>query len=364
MKKNIKPIKLIVMADYCCGLFLPEGATSPELLGLPSGLCVRFNEWLKLYDESDPAPALYKQARYYGQGRRLAQEIAEAMKDRYQVFYRELSPSKRPGIERHWREDEITGVPVIELSISAGHSCSVHIVAGGLQPNLEDLPIPPEFYAKLEVWLKKYDATCFEPLFSGRKAHDAEGLEIAKELQRAVGKKKIQVVFRHWVDFDPKQWRRFYREENLFTGECKEFWIEGDLPDDLAKKVVKIFPDCCGMYLWDLDGCCIGNEDPAFPDDLDKRFTAWSESWDAACDNSTTFKIDKARLAAERFDERGLELAAELKRCIRDQAKVIYLCTLRKASLEVLEDGNTIEWPYGTDFRQWALDTLHGGNNT
>ena len=354
--------KLIVMAEDSPGLFLPDGVTSPEALGLPAELCTQFNEWVKLYRGAEPAPELDKQARYYGRGRRLAEEIAEALKDRYRICYRHLSPSKRPGIERQWKEEELTGIPVIELHISAGHSCSVHTVEGGLQPNLEDLPVPSDFYAKREVWLKKYDDTCWAPLFSGRKAHDAEGLVIAKELQCAVSDKKIQVVFRHWVDFDPKQWRIFYREENLFTGECKEFWIPEDLPDKLGRKVLRIFPDCCGFYLWDAQGHGLGNDDPTFPDELDKRFEAWAWRWDEAFDNKA-IKLDKEKLAAEHFDKCGLALAIELKRSIRDQAKVIYHCTLRKAYLEVLEDGTTIEWPRNTDFRQWALDAFHNGNN-
>lgn len=243
---------------------------------------------------------------------------------------------------------------MIELHISAGCSFSVWETKGGLQPRLESVPIPQEFMAKLEAWRKSYDSTCWQPLYSKRKEHDAKGRIIAAELQQAVGD-KFHVTFRNWVEFDPKQWRSFWREENLFSGECKEFWINEDLPEEIATKVVSIAPDFEGAYLWDLDGCCIGNEGPAFPDDLDMRFTAWSEIWDA-CYDLDTMKLDKAKLAAEGFDEQGLALAAELKRAIGKAAKVIYCCILRKAALEVLEDGRTIEWPYETDFRQWALD--------
>ena len=104
-----------------------------------------------------------------------------------------------------------------------------------------------------------------------------------------------------------------------------------------------------------MDGCGIGNEAPAFPDDLDERFTKWSEGWDAHYDTNA-MKLDKAALAAEGFDEQGLALAAELKRAVGEAAKVIYYCTLRTAALEVMGDGTTIEWPRETDFRQWALD--------
>lgn len=244
---------------------------------------------------------------------------------------------------------------MIEVSISAGCVCSVWKVGGGLQPRLESLPLPPEVMAKLEEWRKTFDSTCWEPLFSRRKAHDAEGRIIAAELQQAVGDKDIQIIFRHWVEFDPKQWRSFWRKENLCTGEWKEFWIDEDLPEGIAVKVVQIFPDCGGAYLWDLDGTCIDNASPSFPDELDERFTAWSESWDA-CFDPATMKVDRARLAEEHFDERGIALAIELKLAIGQAARVIYYCNLREEALEILEGGKTIECARETDFRRWALD--------
>ena len=161
------------------------------------------------------------------------------------------------------------------------------------------------------------------------------------------------------MEFDPKQWRSFWREENLFSGEWKEFWLHEDLPEGIAVKVIRIHPDFGGAYLWDLDGCCIGNDAPAFPDDLDQRFTAWSERWDALY-NIETMTLDKAKLAKEGFDDQGIAMATELKRAIGSAARVIYDCTLNKITLEVFEDGRTIEWLRETDFRQWALDHNEG----
>ena len=244
---------------------------------------------------------------------------------------------------------------MIEVSISAGCTCSVWKVGGGLQPRLESLLLPPEVMAKLEAWRKTYDSTCWSPLFSRRKTHDAEGRIIAAELQHAVGDKDIQIIFRHWVEFDPKQWRSFWREENLCTGEWKEFWLPEYLPDGIEVKVVRIYPDFHGAYLWDLEGMCIGNGSLCFPDELDERFEAWSESWDA-CFDLARMNVDRARLAEEHFDERGTALTIELKLAIGQAARVIYYCSLREAALEVLENGKTIECARETDFRQWALD--------
>lgn len=247
---------------------------------------------------------------------------------------------------------------MIELHISAGHAWSVWKTEGGLQPTVESLAIPPEFGAPLQEWTFRKVPGIHAPTFTGRQKFDAEGRALAAELQRSVGD-RFHVVFRHWAAFDPTRWQTQWREEDLLSGSWKDFWIHEDLPDGLEKKVVQIYPDCGGAYLWDLDGCCIGNEDPVFADDLDKRFMAWSESWDA-CFDTKTMKIDKVRLAHERFDERGLALATELKQAIGQAAKVVFYCNLRESALEVLEDGKTIEWPRETDFRQWALDHTEG----
>ena len=246
------------------------------------------------------------------------------------------------------------GCFVIELHITPGCAWSVWETMGGLQPRLDSLGIPPEFITKFRPWKEKWCSDFWEPKFIGRKEYDAEGRAHATELQRAVGD-RFHIVFRHWVSFDSNQWRTEWREEDLVTGETNEFWIEDDLPEGLAVKVVKIYPDCNGTYLWDLDGCCIDNTDPVFPDNLDARFTAWSETWDA-CFDVKTIKVDKAKLASDKFDERGLALAVELKREIGEAARVIYYCNLSELALEVLMEGTTKEWPRDTDFRQWALD--------
>lgn len=353
---SAKPIKLMLRADEGHGLFLPDGATTPELLGLSAELCTRFNDWLKLHEGSNPAPDHGKQARYYGRGRRLAEEIAEALKASHRVCYRYLTPYKRPGTERHWEEDEIAGIPVVELLVSAWHPCSVWRVGGGLQSRLEDLPIPPKFDAKLAAWRKKYDSNCGEPSYSSRKEHDAEGQVIAAELQHAVSNQKIHVVFRHWVEFDPEQWRSFWREENLFTGQNKEFWLEMDLPDDLAIKVLRICPDAAGTYLWDLDAYCVGVEVVGGTEEFDERFSKWASRFNDCQIYNPSYKIDRERLAAEHFDERGLALAAELKRIAGDKARIFYGFTLKKTDAEILADGSIKESPRDTDYRQWAVD--------
>jgi hypothetical protein len=54
VKNELKPsvkakaIKLMLRADDGHVHFLHDGATTPELPGLPAELCARSNEWLKL----------------------------------------------------------------------------------------------------------------------------------------------------------------------------------------------------------------------------------------------------------------------------------------------------------------------------
>jgi len=242
---------------------------------------------------------------------------------------------------------------MIQLNISAGYAWTVWDDRGGLQPRIDSLNLPSEICAQLKAWTFRGGSAIHSPTFTGRKEFDVEGRATAAELQRSVGD-RLHVIFRCWVKFDPKRWQALWRGEDLLSGEVKEFWLEEDLSDELAVKVVRIFPDCGGAYLWDLNSGCIGNEDPVFPGELDERLTAWSESWDA-CFDPNTMKTDKARLAKEGFDDRGLALAAELKHAIGEAAKVVYYCNLREAALEILPNG-TIEWPRDTDFRQWALD--------
>lgn len=243
---------------------------------------------------------------------------------------------------------------VIELYISASYAWSVWKKDGGLQPTVESLALPPEARAPLREWTFRKVPGLHAPTFSGRQAHDAEGRALAIALQHAVGN-RLQVVFRHWISFDRQHWRTLSGEENLLTGKRQEFFTHVDLPEEIAVSVLRIFPDVAGAYSWDLNACCIGNENPVFPEDLDERFTSWAKRWDAHRDFETG-KPDKAALAAEGFDEQGLALAAELKGVIGPAAKVIYYCTLRAAALEVAGDATTIKWPRKTDFRQWALD--------
>jgi len=354
---NTQPVKLIVMADYSHGLFLPDGATSPELLGLSQDLCAHFNAWLRLYRAPDQVPADYRRAKYNARGRRLAVEIADALRGSHQIVYRYLPPLKKSEAEWHWEEEEITGTPVIELHITAWHPCEVWKVGGGLQPGLEDLPISPKFTARLKAWRNKFDSDCDVPSYSSRKEHDEEGRVIAAELQQAVGDKNIEVIFRHWQEFDPKGWRSYWREENLFIGDCKAFWLDEDLPDELATKILRIFPDFAGSYLWDLEGCCTGVESFGGTAELDERFTKWAEHWDTCTSiEIETMETDVAALAAGHFDEKGLALAVELKRVVGDKVRVVYRFSLRKADAEILAEGSTKEWPRDTDYRQWALD--------
>ena len=60
--------KLIVMADYAYGLFLPDGATGPEDLGASEELSVRFNTWLARYREHDDAAVDFDRIAYNKEG--------------------------------------------------------------------------------------------------------------------------------------------------------------------------------------------------------------------------------------------------------------------------------------------------------
>jgi len=165
----------------------------------------------------------------------------------------------------------------------------------------------------------------------------------------------IQIIFRQWMEFDPKQWRSYWRDENLFTWRVKTFWLNEDLPDDLAEKVLRIFPDFGGAYLWDADGCCLGVDSVGGTAEFDERFTKWAIRWDH-CTSTKTPVTDVATLAAESFDDQGLALAAELKRVAGDKARVFYDFTLKKTDAEIRADGSIKETPRDTDYRQWALD--------
>ena len=243
---------------------------------------------------------------------------------------------------------------MIILTIAPGYACSVHDDKGGLQPTVESLGIPPALAAKLKVLHGKFRRKHFAPKYSGRKALEAEFRVIAEELQRSVGDRFV-VEFRSWVRFDAKHWRTRWREVLLTTGKTKEFWIPDGLPDKLLRKVVRIFPDFGGAYLWDVDAGRLGNSGIEFSDALDQRFRAWADGWESCLDNKM-LKIDKTKLAKARFDERGLALAVELKREIGQRIRVIYYCTLSEPALEVMSNGTTLAFPRNTDFREWVLE--------
>jgi hypothetical protein len=134
-----------------------------------------------------------------------------------------------------------------------------------------------------------------------------------------------------------------------------------DVPDELAEKVLRIFPDFGiegDAYLWDLNGVCIGVEGVGGSEEFAKRFEKWAYRWDE-CMNIKTLELDAAKLAAERFDEQGLALAGELKRLVGEKSKVVYDFILKKGTVEVLADGSTRDWPPGINFdanRKRVLD--------
>jgi len=98
--------KLIVMADYMCGIFCPPGVgTSPEFIGASEDLCARFHSWLVRYKEHDDAPAGFDRQAYVDEGRALAHEIQQLLAGRYLVSYRYLLPADNPSAECEWAEE-------------------------------------------------------------------------------------------------------------------------------------------------------------------------------------------------------------------------------------------------------------------
>ena len=110
-----------------------------------------------------------------------------------------------------------------------------------------------------------------------------------------------------------------------------------------------------GTYLWDLDGGFLGVEDVGGTEEFHERFTKWANRWND-CESFNPYNIDRDTLAAEHFDEKGLALAAELKRVVGDKARVIYHFSLKASDAEIMASGGVKEWPRDTDYRQWALD--------
>jgi len=99
--------KLKIQADYCFGLFLPDGATGPDLLDFPPDLCVRFDEWVKRYCEYADEPPGFDRVTYNAEGRALAQEIQHTVGDRFEIRYRYLLPSDKPDAALEFGEEKL-----------------------------------------------------------------------------------------------------------------------------------------------------------------------------------------------------------------------------------------------------------------
>ncbi|MEQ2005180.1 MAG: hypothetical protein ABMA26_00160 [Limisphaerales bacterium] len=100
--------KLIVMADYICGLFLPEGGLGPKELGASEDLCARFDAWLVRYREHDDAPPDFDRRSYNETGRALAHEIQQLVAGRYSVTFRFLLPADSPTAPCEWAEEKLS----------------------------------------------------------------------------------------------------------------------------------------------------------------------------------------------------------------------------------------------------------------
>ena len=150
---------------------------------------------------------------------------------------------------------------MITLSLSSGYAWSIWNDEGGVQPSIESLDLPPKECAALKDWSKTSKPNLHAPEFTGRKEHDAQGRELAQRLQTALGD-RLHVAFISWLAFDPNKWRSQWLKEDLVAGSAEDYWIDEDLPEEIVCSIVKIYPDCGGAYLWDLDGCMIGNDNP------------------------------------------------------------------------------------------------------
>ena len=95
------------MADYVCGLFLPEGAIGPEQLGASADFCARFDSWLRRYREHDDAPSDFDRQSYNDTGRALAHEIQRLVAGTYSVTYRCLVPADSPSADCEWAEEQL-----------------------------------------------------------------------------------------------------------------------------------------------------------------------------------------------------------------------------------------------------------------
>jgi len=100
--------KLIVMADYCCGLFSPTGGMEPEHLGASEEFCARFDAWLARYCEHDDKPPDFDRQSYNEAGRALAHEIQKLVEGEYSVTYRFLLPVDSSTAECEWAEEKLS----------------------------------------------------------------------------------------------------------------------------------------------------------------------------------------------------------------------------------------------------------------
>ena len=134
--------------------------------------------------------------------------------------------------------------------------------------------------------------------------------------------------------------------------------FDEDLPDEIATKVLLIYPNFGDCYLWDLNGVGTGVESFGGSEEFASRFERWANRWDQ-CMNIDTMELDSATLANEHFDELGVALAAELKTLVGNKSKVIYGFILKHGVVEVLPDGGTCDWPPGFSSaanRKWILN--------
>jgi hypothetical protein len=134
-----------------------------------------------------------------------------------------------------------------------------------------------------------------------------------------------------------------------------------DLPDELAGRVLRVFPDNGDSYLWDLNACCMEVVEIGGTESLEREFEAWARHWDR-CFDLRRMEVDKLKLGAECFDEQGLLLARQLKRFVGESRRVIYGFTATEHSVEILAEGGTRDWPPGLDIirnREWLLKKQH-----
>ena len=81
--------------------------------------------------------------------------------------------------------------------------------------------------------------------------------------------------------------------------------ISEDLPDEIAEKVLRIFPDfgiVGDAYLWDLNGVCIGAKSVGGSEEFVRRLQTWAARWEECMDNGLDNLITHSRLGlAQQF---------------------------------------------------------------